>query len=250
MEISVAHTPGEALDYQVAIVVVDVIRATTTALTALAQGYREVICCADIETARATAAELGPGAMLAGERNCVRIEGFHFGNSPREFSEGQPLGDTLVLTTTNGTRAVLQALEESDEVLIGALANLAATSTYLAKAARAGKAPVGVRCAGVRGAIALDDSYVAGRIVNELAVYLPEWSLADGAALAKACVAPYASALQALGLSQSARDLEAAELTGDVRVCAQADTLDFVAIAEPHGEGRARVRPLPAGVSR
>ena len=72
MQINVAHTPGEALDYQAAIVVVDVIRATTTALTALAQGYREVICCADIETARATAAELGPGAMLAGERQCVR----------------------------------------------------------------------------------------------------------------------------------------------------------------------------------
>ena len=247
MQIDVAHTPGEALEYHAAIVVVDVIRATTTALTALAQGYREVICCADIETARSTAVELGSGAMLAGERKCVRIEGFHFGNSPREFSEGHPLGDVLVLTTTNGTRAVLQALEESDVVLIGALANLAVTATYLSKTARSTRSSVAVRCAGVRGAVALDDTYVAGRIVSELAVYLPEWSVGDGAAIARATVAPYASALQALGLSQSARDLEAAELTGDVRVCAQADTLELVAIAEPFGEGRARVRPVPAG---
>ena len=247
MQIDVAHTPGEALEYQTAIVVVDVIRATTTALMALAQGFREVVCCADIDDARAAAEELGPGAMLAGERQCVKIDGFHFGNSPREFSEGQPLGDTLVLTTTNGTKAVLQALEESETVLVGALANLAATASHAAKLGRAAHGGVAVRCAGVRGAVALDDSYVAGRLVSDLAVYLPEWGVADGATLARSVVAPFASALLALGNSQSARDLaKASGLEDDVRVCAQTDTLPFVAQALPWGDRRARVVPITA----
>ena len=71
------------------------------------------ICCGSVDDARAAAAEIGEGAILAGERECVRIEGFHLGNSPREFDAGQPLGDVLVLTTTNGTRAVLQAQSEA-----------------------------------------------------------------------------------------------------------------------------------------
>ena len=105
--IDAALTPGEPLEPCDVAVVVDTIRATTTALYALRQGYAEVICCAEIDDARAAAAEIGAGAILAGERECVRIDGFHLGNSPREFDAGQPLGDVLVLTTTNGTQAVL-----------------------------------------------------------------------------------------------------------------------------------------------
>ena len=90
--IDAALTPGELLEPCGVAIVVDTIRATTTALYALRQGYAEVICCGSVEDARAAAAEIGPGAILAGERECVRIEGFHLGNSPREFDAGQPLG--------------------------------------------------------------------------------------------------------------------------------------------------------------
>jgi 2-phosphosulfolactate phosphatase len=242
--IDAALTPGEALAPCDIAIVVDTIRATTTALYALRQGYTEVICCAEVDDARAAAAEIGAAAILAGERDCVRIEGFHLGNSPREFDAGQPLGDVLVLTTTNGTRAVLAALSEAPVVLVGALANLSATAAHAARLTRAGEGRVAVRCAGVRGAIALDDVYTAGRLVDALSAYLPEWSPGDGAELARASAAAFSSAYGALSASQSARDLVAADLTDDVRVCAQVDAVDIIALAQPLDGGRARIAAL------
>jgi 2-phosphosulfolactate phosphatase len=240
-----ALTPGETLEPCDVAIVVDTIRATTTALYALRQGYAEVICCAEVEDARAAADEIGAAAILAGERECVRIEGFHLGNSPREFDAGQPLGDVLVLTTTNGTRAVLQAQAEAGVVLVAALANLSAIAAHAARLTRSGKGRVAVRCAGVRGAIALDDVYTAGRLVDAMAAYLPEWHVGDAAELARASAAAYSSAYGALSASQSARDLVAAQLSEDVRVCAQVDAVDIVAIAEPIAGGRARITALP-----
>jgi 2-phosphosulfolactate phosphatase len=243
--IDAALTPGEALEPCEVAVVVDTIRATTTALYALRQGYAEVICCAEVDDARAAADEIGAAAILAGERECVRIEGFHLGNSPREFDAGQPLGDVLVLTTTNGTRAVLQAQAGAAVVLVAALANLSATAAHAARLARASRGRVGVRCAGVRGGVALDDVYTAGRLVDAIASYLPEWPVGDAAELARASAAAYSSAYGALSASQSARDLIAAELTDDVRVCAQVDAVDIVAIAELLPGGRARISAMP-----
>ena len=174
----------------------------------------------------------------------MRIEGFHLGNSPREFDAGQPLGDVLVLTTTNGTRAVLQAQAEASAVLVAALANLSATASHAARLTRTARDRVAVRCAGVRGSVALDDTYTAGRLVDAIASYLPEWPVGDAAALARASAAAYTSAFGALSASQSARDLVRADLSEDVRICAQVDAVDIVAIAEPLEGGRARVTAL------
>jgi 2-phosphosulfolactate phosphatase len=243
--IDAALTPGEALGPCDVAVVVDTIRATTTALYALRQGYAQVICCAEVDDARAAAAEIGPSAILAGERDCMRIEGFHLGNSPREFDAGQPLGDVLVLTTTNGTRAVLQAQTEGRFVLVGALANLSATAAHAARLARADRGRVAVRCAGVRGAVALDDVYTAGRLVDAIASYLPEWPVGDAASLARASAAAYSSAYGALSASQSARELIAVDLSDDVRVCAQVDAVDIVAVAERLAGGRALITAIP-----
>jgi 2-phosphosulfolactate phosphatase len=243
--IDAALTPGEALEPCDVAIVVDTIRATTTMLYALRQGYTEVVCCAEVGDARAAAKEIGTAAILAGERECVRIEGFHLGNSPREFDAGQPLGDVLVLTTTNGTRAVLQAQAEGGIVFVAALANLSATAAHAARLARAGRGRVAVRCAAVRGAVALDDVYTAGRLVDAMAAYLPEWPVGDAAELARACAATYSSAYGALSASQSARELVAAELGDDVRLCAQVDAVDIVAVAEPLAGGRARIAALP-----
>ena len=242
--IDAALTPGEALGPCEVAIVVDTIRATTTALYALRQGYAQVICCAEVDDALAVAKQIGAAAILAGERECVRIEGFHLGNSPREFDAGQPLGDVLVLTTTNGTRAVLQALAEGGVVLVAALANLSATAAHAARLTRAGRGRVAVRCAGVRGAVALDDVYTAGRLVDAIASYLPEWPVGDAAELARASAAAYSSAYGALSASQSARDLVAADLTDDVRVCAQVDAVDIVAIAESLAGGRASITAI------
>ena len=120
----VAFTPEEAAPARLGIVV-DVLRATSTIAQALAAGYRRVLCCAEIEEARALRARI-PDSLLGGERNAVRVEGFDVGASPREFLE--PRAETLILSTTNGTRAILETARRSEEVVLGSLLNLAAVA--------------------------------------------------------------------------------------------------------------------------
>ena len=122
MRVDVAFTPDESAAAPVGIVV-DVVRATSSIAQALASGYERVLCCAEIDEARALRAELGDEAVVGGERNAVVIEGFDVGASPREFA-GPPKARTLILTTTNGTRTILTAAARCDVVLIGSLLNL------------------------------------------------------------------------------------------------------------------------------
>src|SRR5258708_3987295 len=100
-------------------IVIDVLRATSTICQALASGFERVTCVGEIDDAHALA---GPGVALAGERGNVRIEGFDFGNSPREFvgSDLLTVATKLVLTTTNGTRLLVVAAARCDEVFFQA----------------------------------------------------------------------------------------------------------------------------------
>src|SRR5437870_11327336 len=102
MSIHVAFTSAEAAPAPVGIVV-DVRRATSTIVQALAAGYRRVLCCAEIDEALALRAAI-PDSIVGGERSAVRVEGFDAGGSPREFLE--PRAETLILSTTNGTQAI------------------------------------------------------------------------------------------------------------------------------------------------
>jgi 2-phosphosulfolactate phosphatase len=158
--VHVAFTPAEATAVPTGIVV-DVLRASSTIVQALESGYRRVLCCAEIEEARALREEI-EDAVLAGERQAVRVEGFEFGNSPQDFLE--PKAETLILTTTNGTRAIVEAAADCDVVFVGSLLNLDA----VAAAARERGEDVEVVCAGVDGRFALDDAYCAGRIAELL----------------------------------------------------------------------------------
>jgi 2-phosphosulfolactate phosphatase len=156
MRVHVAFTPHEATRVPTGIVV-DVLRATSTVVQALASGYRSVFCCAEIDEARALKHELGD-AVLAGERGADPIPGFDRGNSPRDVLE--PRASSLVLTTTNGTRALVAAAADCDVVFAGSLLNLDA----VAAATRARGEDAEVVCAGVNGRFAQDDAYCAGRI--------------------------------------------------------------------------------------
>jgi 2-phosphosulfolactate phosphatase len=157
MRVHVAFTPAEEASAPVAIVV-DVLRATSTIAQALSVGYRRVLCCADVEDARRLRAET-PGSIVGGERDAVKVEGFDVGGSPREFLEVR--ADTLVYSSTNGTRTILGASQRSGVVLLGSLLNLSAVAE---EASERGEDVV-VVCAGYKGAFAFDDAYCAGRIV-------------------------------------------------------------------------------------
>src|SRR3954463_2787733 len=103
-------------------IVVDVLRATSTMTQALASGYRRVLCCAEVEEARRLALSEAP-VVTAGERNAEKVPDFDFGNSPRDFAV-EPTAPTLVLSTTNGTRLLVAAVERCERVLVGSLLNL------------------------------------------------------------------------------------------------------------------------------
>ena len=159
MLVHVAFTPDEAAKAPTG-VVIDVIRATSTICQALDAGYERVWCAAEVEDARAL--RVNGDVTLGGERAGVRIDGFDLGNSPSEYVE--PRSSTLAMSTTNGTRAIVTAAERCERVYIASLLNLAAVTEI----ARSHGDDVAVFCAGVKGAFALDDAYVAGRVAEGL----------------------------------------------------------------------------------
>jgi 2-phosphosulfolactate phosphatase len=215
MKVRVGFTPAEQVGAELGIVI-DVLRATSTICQAFASGYERVVCVAEIDDARALLAD---GVALAGERDNVLIDGFDFGNSPREFLE-PPAHSTLVMTTTNGTRLMLAAAARCETVLVASLLNLGA----VVEAARtSGAGEVAVLCAGVEGAFAIDDAYVAGRIARELGGD-PD----DAAVAAVQLAGSFATAEEGIGGGISAENIRNASLTDDIAWCARESVLDLV----------------------
>jgi 2-phosphosulfolactate phosphatase len=209
MRIHVAFTPAEPAPAPIG-VVVDVLRATSTIAQALASGYRRVLCCAEIEEALALRAEI-PDSLVGGERKAVQVEGFDVGASPREFLE--PRAETLILSTTNGTRAILETAKRCEEVVLGSLLNLDAVARVSAEREAV------IVCAGFQGAFALDDAYCAGRIVQ-----LVESERTDAAIGAELIARAFPSALDAL----NARTYGPPGLEEDIAFCARENVLDVV----------------------
>jgi len=175
------------------VVVIDVLRASTTITTALAAGAREVIPCAEVEQARQQAVEmtrklkrrtamvLGGGAagvsedsiatvetlepqpLLGGERGGLPIDGFDMGNSPLEYTPQSVDGRTIVFTTTNGTQA-LQVCRAAQRIVFGSFVNFSAIISELT-----GDLPIHLLCAGTRGRITREDVLFAGAVVEKLA---------------------------------------------------------------------------------
>jgi 2-phosphosulfolactate phosphatase len=210
--VDVAFTPGEAKAAPVGIVV-DVLRAGSMIVQALDSGYRRVLCCAEVDEAFALREELGEG-VLAGERRAAAIAGFDLGNSPHDVLE--PLGETLILTTTNGTRAIVAAARRCETVFVGSLLNLDAATA----AGRALGEDVVVVCAGVEGSRARDDAYCAGRIVELLA-----GDPTDNAAEAIAIAHEFPTPSDALAASGNPRQAGLAE---DIAWCARESVCSVV----------------------
>ncbi len=142
------------------VVVVDIFRATSTMVAALASGVTEILPFADLEACRAMQAE---GFLIGGERNGLTAPGFEMGNSPVAYLSGEYKGRRLAMTTTNGTQAIEKS-KGAAEILIGAFPNLQATVSYI----QAQHLDVLVHCAGWKGRFNLEDSLYAGALVKSL----------------------------------------------------------------------------------
>ncbi|MBI4637350.1 MAG: 2-phosphosulfolactate phosphatase [Candidatus Rokubacteria bacterium] len=206
------------------VLVVDVLRASTTIVAALANGCAAVIPVADAEAARARRAGAGDGALLAGERGGERIPGFDLGNSPLEFVAARVSGRTVILTTTNGTRALLAAAPAA-AVGIAAFVNLTAAARWAA----ARGTDITVLCAGQEGRHSLEDHVCAGLLVDRLLVGLSGATLTGRAEEALHDGRRYGTDVARLADdSPWARRLAAAGYRADVAACLALDTTALV----------------------
>jgi len=233
--IDVALSPADLRPAQLA-VVIDVLRATSTATQALASGYRRVLVAESIDRAR----ELRkPGRVLAGEQQGLKPPGFDQGNSPAEATELR--GDELVLATTNGGPATVAATRVAPQVILACLLNLDASIRTLR--AYAGD-DVLIVCSGTDGAVALEDVYVAGRLS---AAFPGERT--DAARVAEAVARAFATPLDALAASDDAARLRAVDLVKDIADCAVESALELVPTVTAATDGVATVTAGADGVA-
>lgn len=205
-------------------VAVDVLRATTTIVHALAAGCIAVRPCAEIDEARRLADELPAGkVLLGGERGGRPLPGFDLGNSPREYTPRRCKGTTLVLTTSNGTRAILRAAE-AERVLVAAFVNYSAVCEQICLDPR----PLHIVCAGNDGEPCLEDTLLAGALVDFLCEET-EVRLNDSARLAWDCFENHGRILAgALEVSNGGTGLRALGCADDIAAAAEVDRFALV----------------------
>ncbi len=206
-------------------VVIDVLRATTTIVAALNNGAREVIPVATVDFAMKVSGNIFSGmTLLGGERNTKRIEGFNLGNSPLEYTESVVGGKTVILYTTNGTRAIVKA-KFSENLLICSFNNLAAISKYLIKLNK----DVEIICSGTNGFFSLEDSVCAGKLISELITLNENIELFDSAKAVVSLNKSFGkSTLKLLKESEHGKLLAENGFEEDLKYCAKVSNVDVI----------------------
>jgi 2-phosphosulfolactate phosphatase len=217
--LSPALIPAYSLQDTIA-VVIDVFRATTSMCFGLANGAEAIIPVVSVE---ACLAYQPTGYLLAAERDGKVVEGFDFGNSPFSYVASKVKGKTIVLTTTNGTKA-LEACKAADQILIASFLNSQAIADYLASQSK----HVLLVCAGWKDHPGLEDVTCAGKIIEVM--NKQNSILDDGAHLA---LAAYQQA-KSVGLSSylqrasHTQRMKGLDLQADIELCLQEDLLNIV----------------------
>lgn len=224
---AVSHRIGEK---DVA-VVIDVLRATSVMCTALQHGANAIITCREVRQVRALARQHSPTPLLCGERGCKPISGFDLGNSPAEYTPDRVANQSLILTTTNGTRAI-EFSERAGEVLAGSFLNLSAVGDRLS-----GHQSVHLVCAGTDGELTIEDVLFAGALVSLCETRYNAQLADDASVLAKqvwsswfpspACVDPL-RLIECLRETQGGKNLLHAGYADDLTRCARIDSVSSV----------------------
>jgi len=207
-------------------VVIDVIRATSTMVEALANGARAIYPTVSTEDAIRLANSLGrEDTLLCGERKGLKVEGFDLGNSPREFGPEKVEGKRLVMSTTNGTRAFV-AVQTADKILAASFLNLDQVVRSLPTAE---DAEVVLVCAGKEDHFALDDAYCAGLILAEfLEARQASGELDDASRAALSLAASFSLNPELLRRTAAGDALTQVGLGGDLLLCAERDRHSLV----------------------
>lgn len=220
-------------------VVFDVLRATSSMVTALGNGAEAILPVREIPEALRIREQF-PDVLLAGERHGLKIDekhtgsgAFDLGNSPREFTAKVVAGRKIVMTTTNGTRA-LRACDHAAKVLVGSFLNLTSTAESVQAAELR---EVLVVCSGTFEETAYEDALAAGAFCDHLWAKYEQGAVADSALMARALFLQVRSDLnKALSLSRNGRRLlSVPQLAEDVGYCARTDVSQVSAVMEAGG---------------
>ena len=227
-----SHLPAGCLAGSTA-VVIDVLRATTVMIHALAAGCRAIIPCLEIEEALAIHKSFPQGhAFLGGEREGRPIDGFDLGNSPADYTAEICKGRTLVMTTTNGTRAI-QKCCDAEKVYVVGFVNLAAMARRLQTLLDAPEAtPVHLVCAGPDADVSLEDTLLAGSLFRAISYFHGEFTTAgnDAAMLAEnAAPRSFSQLADLLKAGRGGQNVQKIGLGHDIKDCSHLDRFSIVA---------------------
>lgn len=221
-KIDVCLTPTLLPLYQIedkVVVVVDVLRATSSITAGIATGVKSIFPVAEIAECKALQAQ---GYLAAGERDGKMVEGFSLGNSPFDYMHEAVKGKSIAMTTTNGTLAIHKS-KAAKEILIGSLLNLSAIANYLA----AQEHDVLVLCAGWKGNFNLEDTLFAGALIDKL---MPIFEYDGDSALTAFCLFETAKAdlMSFMKNSSHYRRLKHLDVVDDIAFCLSIDHFEVV----------------------
>lgn len=204
-------------------IVVDVLRASSSIVTLLERGCERVVIAEDVRYARKLHERL-PDHLLCGEVGGLPPEGFDYGNSPVEFSRLDLAGKSVILATTNGTRALKDVAGEASAVLVGCLLNRRAVAQTARTLAEESGADITIVCAGDAGSS--DEDFGAARSIVEAF---------------HAAVNSEFDAEREVHASRHADELRAIGLGEDVEYCAQLDVSEVVPAMQVDEDGLLRI---------
>ena len=206
------------------------LRASTTIAVALSNGARAIIPMESSDDVVTRSKQFERGAVrLAGERRMLKMDGFDLGNSPIEHSREAVEGKTVLLSTTNGTKALL-AVQGARDVVVASYVNLSAVTTMLRTALRGGAALTLV-CAGQDRQFALEDAACAGRCVHAVSRRVTGLDMNDAAFAASLIDKKFGDNLIRLfGTAAHGRALSAAGFGDDLAACAAVDSYPVIPI--------------------
>lgn len=208
-------------------IVVDVLRATTTIVEALNNGAKEIIPVSSFEFAmKASGSFFGGSTILGGERNTKKIEGFTLGNSPLEYTKKTVMGKTVILYTTNGTKAIVKA-KFSETLILCSFTNLSIIANFFGHSDK----DIEILCAGKNGGFCIDDTICAGMLISEIIKIKKNAVLTDSAKVSVFLSKSYdKDLLKILSDCEHGKLLIENGFKEDVEYCSKVGTIDLIPI--------------------
>lgn len=228
MKINVHLTPGgvdELFFTGKTTIVIDVLRATSTIVTALSNGAREIIPVASVEFAvKVSGGMFGGLTLLGGERNTKKIQGFALGNSPLEYTHDVVNGKSIILFTTNGTKAIVKA-KFSQNLFICSFLNLSAIANKIIALDK----DIEILCSGRNNFFSLEDGICAGKLVTEILKSKEDAVLSDTSRAALALCKSFGKSIpKLLAETEHGKLLVENGFEEDIKYCSKLNTVEII----------------------